>query len=334
MKWTLFLVVTLAVISIGCQQNNTPKLNAGKQFENPADSINELIKESPNDAQLYFERAQLHYANRDVASSLSDVGRALKLDSGNVEFYILLANLKLINKQSRDSKDALLKAYRINPTDTRVLLKLGELYMIVNDYDASFRYLNEALQQDIHLAEAYRLKGFNYKYSGDTTNAVSSFQTAIEQDPDDYDSYLQLGLIYSSILNPLALNYYDNALRVRPASLEAMYAKALHLQNIGESRLAIRLYDQIIEANPNFFNAHYNKGFVYLEQLEKYDSAAVAFTQAINYGPENYFQAVYNRGLANERMGNKTSAKEDYKLALKQNPQYDLAAHGLSRVGQ
>ena len=60
--------------------------------------------------------------------------------------------------------------------------------MLVEEYESSFRYLNEALKVDIHSATAYRLKGFNYKYAGDTVNAVSSFQTAIEQDPNDYDS--------------------------------------------------------------------------------------------------------------------------------------------------
>jgi tetratricopeptide (TPR) repeat protein len=317
-----------------CQENSTPKLDGNDvdKSELTLDSLNSLIKESPNSAELYFERAKYHFHNRDLASSQGDVGRALKIDSSQTEFYLFLANLKILSKESRDARNALLKAYKRDPKNIEVLLKLGELYMIVEDYAESFKYLNEALELDIHNATAYRLKGFNYKYAGDTVNSVSSFQTAIEQDPDDYDSYLQLGLLFSIPLNPLALDFYDNALRVKPTSLEALYAKALHLQNIGESRESIELYDRIISLNAAFFNAHFNKGYIYLEHLEKFDSAAFSFNNALEFGPKDYYQALYNRGLSYERAGLTEKALADYTATLKINPQYDLAAESLSRL--
>jgi tetratricopeptide (TPR) repeat protein len=264
---------------------------------------------------------------------MNDVGRALKLDSSNTEYYLLLADLKLIAKESRESRDVLLKAYAVNPNDVEVLLGLGELYMIVQDADASFRYLNEALKIDVYNATAYRLKGFNYKYLGDTTNAVSSFQTAVEQDPKDYDSYLQLGLLYSTIGHAVALDYYNNALKVRPTSVEALYAKGLFLQTIDRSREALNTYATILEVTENrYFDAWYNMGYVYLVQLQSYDSAAYSFSQAIRQGPQGYAQAFYNRGLSYEKLGEMKKAEADYREALRINPQYDLAALGLSRI--
>lgn len=319
---------------VACQET-TSKLDNGKktvQQATPFDSINNLIKETPNDPELYFERAKLHYDSRELASSLSDLGRALKLDSSNVEYYLLMADLKLIEKQSRETRNALLKAYSLDSKNLDVLLKLAELYMVVEDAEASFKYLNDALKIDIHNAKAYRLKGFNYKYLGDTINAISSFQTAVEQDPNDYDSYMQLGLLYSIPKLPMAENYFDNALSVRPNSIEALYAKALFLQNTGKPNGALDIYDAILELNPQYFNAHYNKGFVYLEMLQHYDSASMAFSKALEFGPKGYFAAVYNRGLAYERAGLLKKAEADYRKALEINPQYDLAALGLERI--
>jgi len=320
---------------ISCQENNTSRLdtNAGEQTaSSPLDSINSLIKESPNAHELYFERAKLHYGSKDLASSLSDVGRALKLDSGRAEYYILLADLKLISKESRASRDALLKAHKISPDNADVLIKLGELYMIVRDADASFTYLNKALKLDVYNAKAYRLKGFNYKYLGDTANAVSSFQTAVEQDASDYDSYLQLGFIYASIEHEIAEDYFKNALSVRPESIEALYALGLHYQTTGRPREAIEAYHQITDLNEAYWNAYYNIGWVYLELIHAYDSSAQFFTKAIQYGPQNYYEAVYNRGLCYERQSKLAEAEQEYRSALKMNPQYDAAAHGLSRV--
>lgn len=324
----------VAILCIRCQDNNTARLDSAndRPAADPFDSINTLIRNSPNEAGLYFERAKMHYEQHDLASSLSDVGRALRLDSNNTDYYLLLADLQLINKQSRETRNTLLKAHGKDPKNVDVLLKLGELYMIVQDARESFKYLNMALQLDVHNATAYRLKGFNYKYLGDTVNAVSSFQTAVEQDPGDYDSYMQLGLLYSIRLHPLALDYFNNALKTQPNSLEALYAKGLFLQNTGEERLALATYDKIIELNKEYFNAYYNKGFIYMEYLNAYDSAAAEFTKALEFGPPNYVQAVYNRGLAYERSGDLAKAEADYREALKMEPQYDLAARGLSRL--
>lgn len=332
----LFPFLIFLVFVSACRENSTPRLdsNGNSIKTNPIDSINELIKSKPNNAILYFERAKEHYAEHDLASALSDIGRVLKLDSSKADYYIFLADLKLLNKQSRESKDALLKAHKVEPKNVNALLRLGELYMIVEDYKTSFEYLNQALQLDIHNAMGYRLKGFNYKYAGDTAQAISSFRTAVEQDPNDYDSYMQLGLLFSIPLNPLALDYYDNALRINPTSIEALYAKALHLQNVNRPREALAMYDQIIELSPPYYKAYYNKGFVYLELLEKYDSAALFFSTAIEKGPENFYPAVYNRALANERMGKLKEAESDYRQTLKLNPQYDPAALALTRLGK
>ena len=329
--WILFSIILLA----SCEQNPSKKLvTSDKQAEetNVFDSLNTAIKADPGNSDLYYQRAINHYSNRDLASSLSDVGRALKLDSSNVDYYMLLSNLKMLSKQSREARNALIKANELEPQNIDVLLKLGELYMLVEDFKNSFGYLSKVLEVDIHNATAYRLKGFNYKYAGDTIKAVSSFQTAIEQDPNDYDSYLQLGLLYSIYLDPIAIDYYNNALKVNPNSLEALYAKGLHLQQENKSREALGVYARIAALNANYFNAYYNSGYIYLEHLQVYDSAAILFTEALDHGPDQYFQAIYNRGLAYERLEDFKNAKLDYTEVLSINPQFDLAALGLSRL--
>ncbi len=336
MKKELIILLVFGLYFASCQENNTAKLESqeptSSAFKNEFDSISNLIKSSPNNPDLYFARAKAHYGNKDIASSLSDVGRSLKLDSNNAEYYMLFADLKLLQKESRASRDALIKAHKIDPNNVDVLIRLGELYMVVQDAEESFKYLNKALKLDVYNADAYRLKGFNYKFLRDTTNAVSSFQTAIEQDPNDYGSYMQLGLLYSSVEHDIALDYYNNALKVRPTSYEALYAKGLHLQVTGKPREAIYTYRKIIELNEAYFDAWYNIGYIYLELIDKYDSAAYSFDKAIEFGPRGYVTAIYNKGLSYERSGNLEQAKSEYEKALQADPQYDLAARGLGRV--
>lgn len=329
-----FYALLIIVLAAACQENATPKLDTQSPAEEVSlyDSLNIEIKKAPNNAELYFERAKLHYFDRDMASSLSDVGRALSLDSSMISSYLLLADLKLIGNQSREAKEALMQALEREPKNVSVLLKLGELYMLVEDYGNSFKYLNEALKEDVYNSKAYQMKGFSYKFLGDTVNAVSSFQTAVEQNPEDYDSYMQLGLLYSDADHEIALDYFNNALKARPQSVETLYAIGIFHQNHGNAREALKTYEFILELTPNYFNAWYNRGFIYMEMLEENDSAAQMFTQAIEKGPQGYFAAYHNRGLSYERANLPKKAEADYRKALEINPQYDLSARGLSRV--
>ena len=143
---------------------------------------------------------------------------------------------------------------------------------------------------------------------------------------------MQLGLLYAEVNHPIALDYLKNAHKVRPESMEARYAIAMFHQQNEEARTALNVYQEMLEVNPGYFNAWYNQGFIYLQMLEKYDSAAYMFTKAIETGPQGYFAAFHNRGLSHERAGDLTKAEADYRMALQINPQYDLSAMGLSRI--
>ncbi len=55
-----------------------------------------------------------------------------------------------------------------------------------------------------------------------------------------------------------------------------------------------------------------------------FDLAEIYLTKAIAISPQ-YFEAIYNRGILNSRMGNLPLALEDYTLALKINPLFEKA---------
>jgi tetratricopeptide (TPR) repeat protein len=94
---------------------------------------------------------------------------------------------------------------------------------------------------------------------------------------------------------------------------------------------AFKCYDEILKIDPKFVAAHFNKGFVFLEYLQQYDSAAHYFSNALTIFP-GYYQAYYNRGLCNESMNKKAEAEADYRRALSIQPDYTEAAVALNRI--
>jgi len=180
-------------------------------------------------------------------------------------------------------------------------------------------------------AQAYFLKGFNFLEMGDTTRAVSSFQTTVEQDPEHFEAYMQLGLLNSIKGDSLAIDYFENALEVEPNNKEAMYGIAMFQQENEMYNEALKTYHEILEYHPNFREAHYNLGYVHMYYLQLYRQASLHFSDAIEVDP-NYYQAYYNRGYCFELLGDVNNAIKDYQQSLAIEPSYDLAAKGISRV--
>src|SRR5205085_7224819 len=115
--------------------------------------------------------------------------------------------------------------------------------------------------------------------------------------------------------NKMALQYYNNALRIQPSSTEAFYNRGLLYQNMGELEKATNDYEAILKLDRNYADAHYNLGYIDLAFKKDYNSAITHFTDAIRINKQ-YAEAFYNRGVAYDFLGDRKSAVKDYRQAL------------------
>jgi tetratricopeptide (TPR) repeat protein len=142
-----------------------------------------------------------------------------------------------------------------------------------------------------------------------------------------------LGAFYASLNSDLALDYYNSALAVRPDDDEALYGKAIYLQNQKRYEEAMELYEYMVSVDDQNTLAWYNQGYIALEINNDPETATAYFERAIELFPE-YIDAIYNLGLCYERTGDFDTAQVYYKQALEINPQYDLAALGMERLNR
>jgi tetratricopeptide (TPR) repeat protein len=181
------------------------------------------------------------------------------------------------------------------------------------------------------LAQAYYLKGNIYRESGDTSRAISSLQTAVEQDNKMTLAFQDLGVIYAARKNPIALDYYANALRIDPSNAEVKYARAKLLQDLGKSDEAIAEYEKILNADKSCFTCLYNLGAIYFGIKGDFKKAVAYFTQAIETNP-SYTEAYFARGVSYARLKDNASARADYEMCLKLQPNYPPAVQGLNEL--
>lgn len=298
-------------------------------------ALNKKIADEPSNYAHYLARAQYYSKTERYELAMQDIARAIETDSLQSTIYLYRGEIHWAQENVNKAYDDYKKCLSIEATNADCLLKKAAIDIVLNNYSTALQHINDALRQGDQ-AYAYYLKGRLYKQQGDTTNAISAYQTAVEVDATYYDAYIEVGLLFAQQKSDLAKDYYNSAIEIRPNSIEAWYNKAMFLQETGskESKRyqeSLTCYDKILSIDSTFATAHFNKGFVYLEYLNDLKASEKEFTAAVLANP-TYFMAYYNRGLVYEKMGKKDEAERDFRKALSIKPDYTDAAKGVSRV--
>ena len=295
--------------------------------------LTEQLKKDPNNDTLLYIRASTYYKLDAFDEALLDIEHAMKVDSMQPVYYHLLADVLLDYARPNDSRRAIevlkLAAQRF-PDRIPTLLKLSEFQLIVRKHADALATLDKVLQRDPQNAEAFYMAGRVALDKGDTTNAIGSLQKSVKINADNADAWFFLGRIYSSRNNPVAVQYFDNALRVDSSYLEAQEFKAVFYKRRGDFDKAFQIYRDLLLRDPDYANAYFDMGVIYLE-MDSLSKAYDNFNIATKVDPI-FVKAYYYRGIASEKLGNLEAALADYKQANGMSPEYEEAKEARARL--
>jgi len=334
MKINIILLFTI-LLFISCQNSETSKISDSKTVKkeeilSPFDSLNFHIKTNPNNALLYNKRANYYLIAGKYNKALADVNRAWQLDSLNTDVLVTLADIYYAKERYVDSRKVLKKAVSINPESTPALLKLARLYLIYRDYKSSMNYVNKALKVDPSLEDAYFIKAISNAENGDTAAAIYNYQKAVEMNPNYYDAWVELGGLYMAKGNPLAEQYYLNALDIDTSNTHALYVLGYYYQETGNYPKAEKYYQSLLLKADNE-NALFNLGYINLVYLNNYPQAIIYFQKALSIN-ENYHEALFNLAYSLELSGDMKDARSKYQELLKKVPNHPGALKRLNEI--
>jgi tetratricopeptide (TPR) repeat protein len=335
-----FIIIALGLIFLlpgaGCQKKSkteTP-VSSGKfpldTLEIQIDELTKKIQKKPNLAVLYFQRARLYELQKKLMPSIQDMQRSVRIDSTRYQYWDYLGDLFFQASGVKPAITAYKKSAALNPKSEYPYVKMGEIYMITQDAPNAFENLNEALHINKFNGKAYFLKGYIYLEMGDTAKAVSSFQTSVDVDPDYYDSYINLGLIYAKRKNKKAVFYYETCLRLKPGNIEVLYDLGKYYQDINSFDKASEYYNLILETIPDHKNANYNLGYINFMNGD-FEKAIIFFSKAISKLP-TYSDAYFARGQCYKMLKKTTEAMNDFKKTLELDPKNSLARKEMSKL--
>ncbi len=323
--------LSLAVLFTACSSKDNSEATQVVASGDPVlDQLSLEISRNPKQSGLYFKRGERYYENGNFDEAILDLQSALRLDSVNVEYLHLLADVYLDYFRSREALKTMEKVVSLYPERIPSLLKLSEFQLILKQYEASQNTISRVLKLDPLNADGFFMIGMNLKETGDTLGALDAFQSAVENDPELIDAWINLGQLYGARKDPVAIRYFDSALRVDPRSVQALHAKAFYLQEQNKLPEALNLFKKMASVDPQNADAHYNSGLLYLD-MDSIPQAYQAFSLAIQTDPV-HIRAYFYRGIAAEMQGKKEQARADYEQALRLAPDYQDARTALDAL--
>lgn len=322
-------LLLVGVLSTGCSDNNSAEKPLSK-------NIDSLIVRFPDSVDILLRHGNFYYDKYNYERAMPSAAKAFRLDSNNIEARMLYAQI-LNNRPNRTIEEVMTAqghfafVHKKEPKNTDALVALASTFSLMQDFEKSFQYLNEALRIDKKCRDAYVMKGTNYLQMNKMELAKSSYETAIQQDPEFYEGYLFLGSLYQSEDNPVCIEYYTTAATIRPNDLEVLYSLAYAYQIFNQLDQAQSTYRKMYSLDSNYAMPLFQQGYIKQFMQNDLDSAMYFYNEAIVIEPK-FVEAWHNLGLCHEDRKDRGKALSAYGKALKYNPNFEKSREAANRL--
>lgn len=327
MKKVFCFLFVFAVLFVACDRKNDKYANLPK----PLAELCVQIDKHPNDAELYYNRAQYYLENGFMEKGFEDAKKSIELDASVSKYHVLLSDFYFSQRETDLAEESLQRAITLDEKNNEARLKLAELYFHLNMVEQCTSTLDKAIELQSYNPKAYLTKAFCYKELQDTANMIRFLHLVIDQDPKEKKAHLELGYFYQQQKNPIAIEYYKAALNQYPTDKEIIHNLAVMYMDLGEIELAKEQYNYLLSVDPENIGAFTQLGYISLYYEDNYDESIRYLTQAITLD-STFVEAVCNRGLAFELKGEVANARQDYGYCLKVQPNFEPAVKGMNRL--
>ena len=233
----------------------------------------------PDDALAFLERAQ------------ADAPRSADVRTALGRFYYGQG-------QTAKAKAAYLEAIRLDPQALLAHVDLADLYATAErSPPAAAAEYRKALAINADFTPARVGLGMALLAGGDSKGAISEFQRAARDAPDDPTAWHLIGRVYAA---------------------EERYAEAA--EALSES----------LRAQPDFLPALMDRADVYA-QMDEDRKAAADYERIATRRPDDAVTRV-KLGMIHQRLGESAKAEADYRSALSIDPDLALAANNLAMI--
>jgi tetratricopeptide (TPR) repeat protein len=194
------------------------------------------------------------------------------------EYY----NQAVTKYNEQDFKQAALnfeRAFEVNKeidfTDTTALFNAAVSATLGKDTEGAIKYYNMLREMDYPKAEVYSSLSEAYSSIGDTVSALDVLAQGREKFPKNFDLLILETNIYLAKNNmEKALENLEMAIEQDKTNPTIFFAVGTTYDQLGMFDNAEESYDKAIELKPDYFEAHYNLGALYVNKAAELQQQA------------------------------------------------------------
>jgi tetratricopeptide (TPR) repeat protein len=233
-----------------------------KNYEAGLSRTNAALKQSPEDVDLLYLAAYLHYRRNETKDSMVLLSKAYKLAPNDWRLHQLFALNYISFEMHEEAKLSLVKAIALNPNYAELHYQLGRLYFTLNRFEDSIQAMKSALAIMPDYPEVYDSLGLTYEALQDAKRAAENYTKAIEIDRKrgirDEWPLINYGTFLLHEESPLAsLPFLSKALEFNPQSTKANYQMGRALCALKRNAGAEKYFEKTIQLEPSFSSAYY-----------------------------------------------------------------------------
>lgn len=308
----IHLLVAFSLFA-GCtnRQNTSPY---EKIFSSPGFApISDSIEKQPARDDLYFRRAILLNKASLPEPALADFRMAWSLRKD--EKYAFGVSTILLDKKPDSAIVFLDEALKQLPESMLLGISLARAYEKQDKKKEALDVCNRLLELNPEQVDVMKMKASLLDQAGKADQAISELEKAYTLTPFDVELNHYLALKYAENKNPRVLKLCDSLIKMDSLGLRAepYYYKGIYFSNLQQKEKALQLFNDAIQHDYLFLDAHIEKGIVLYEQ-KKFREAYTAFNLAMTISAK-FADAYYWMGKSQQALGEKEEARLNYQRA-------------------
>ncbi len=316
----LWVVGLLLLTVLGCDSTDMTSAKVYLQQKNYEKAGEMLLlateKEPLNSEPAYLLATEIYSRSKDWGKTAEYLSKSEAIDEKFAE--------KIKNARERYWVDN----FNAGANGYNAMIKAGADNIDEKLYAKTIKSFQNCITLNPDKPETYGTAAQVYLFKGDFEKGKEFMVLAVEKNPKDIISLINLGNVYFKDKEyDKALDQLNRAMAVDPSNLNAIKQLAFIYDAKGEKDKAAEAYINAIGVDPENTDLHYNLGVLYFQQ-EKYEVAASEFIKVTELNPTE-IDGLFNAGLAYGRLKDFTQAEKYLELAYEMAPESIDVVHEL-----
>ena len=304
----------------------TTKFNLGKTNE-AKNYYKKTLAADPNYYRASFMLGEAYRTENNYAGALEYYKIAVK-QNNKYSYHQKIGECYKNLKNPDNAVESFQTSISLNPKDNdQDIASALEAYENIAEIEKNRGRYDKAIEnaeKGLNIKESsvlYYITAFSKSKSGKTEEAINDYLKALDLNPKDIESYINLSNIYNEE------GRYEDSITILQKGISVDRNQFKLYNNLGDSfqklknfEQAIVSYKKSIDINPSAATTYYNLGICY-EEVDKKNEAAKSFQQAIAIN-KNYYDAYYQLAEIYFSQEKFSDAKSILKIILAENPSY------------